>query len=206
MNLFRLKLVSKRQVTIPQRLLDIIGLRIGDEIHLKVSGDKILQAYPVQITPDLEMSADAQDRFTEIEKERAASGRADNDLSDLMDQYSDGREGFTRRVTPAQVYSASRVAPRNFHRTDERIVELVAEGLAEAQLDVSDVEIFAEKSEVTLRGTMRDKKARLIAELVARNVLGVAEVDNQIEVTPRDLLKAGSPSEDRGIEKSTQQR
>ena len=214
-DLFRLKLVSKRQVTIPQRLMDLIGLQIGDEIHIKTSGGKIVQAYPVNITPNLEMSEDAQERFTQIEKETAESGAPDTDLSDLMDQFSDTREVFPPRLSPAQVYwarsypgmsASSRIAPRNFQRSDERIAELVAEGLAEAQLDVSNVEIFAEKSEVTLRGTMNEKKGRLMAELVALNVLGVAEVHNEIEITAQNLPKVSVPSETRGSEKSTQQR
>jgi len=121
-DLFRLKLVSKRQVTIPQRLMDLIGLQIGDEIHIKTSGGKIVQAYPVNITPNLEMSEDAQERFTQIEKERAESGAPDTDLSDLMDQFPDTREVFPR-LSPAQVYwarsypgmsASSRIAPRNF--------------------------------------------------------------------------------------------
>jgi osmotically-inducible protein OsmY len=53
---------------------------------------------------------------------------------------------------------------------------------------------------------MNEKKGRLMAELVALNVLGVAEVHNEIEITAQNLPKVSLPSETRGSEKSTQQR
>ena len=211
LDLFRLKLVSKRQVTIPQRVLDLLGLQQGDEIHIKISNGKIVQAYAVNVTPNLEMSEEAQGRFAEIEKERAASGAADTDLSGLMDEFLDARRVFPDCIAPGQsgwagslprTFGYSRIAPLNFQRSDERIAELVAEWMAEAQLDVSKVEIFAEKGEVTLRGMMNDKKGRLMAELVARSVLGVAEVHNEIEVAVQRLVEVGPQTVYQGSEKS----
>lgn len=141
---------------------------------------KIVQAYAVNVTPNLEMSEDAQRRFSEIETETADGGVAETDLTDVMEQYSDAADVFPYRSATAQsAWSRSfagpfgsflpcRVAPRNFQRSDERITELVAEWMAEAQVDVSKVEIFADKGIVTLRGTMSDKKGRLLADCCGR--------------------------------------
>jgi len=200
-DLFRLKLVSKRQVTIPQRVMDLLGLRLGDEIHLKIANGKIIQAYPVKLGPDEEMSEDAKRRFEEIEKETKRSGLPDTDITSLMDDYAGGPQFEQRGAEPifnmkdyvsvlnygfpglpSLFANACRVAPRNFQRTDERIAELVAESLASARINVSGVEIGVEKGIVTLLGRMSDKSSRLIVELAARSVLGVKEVNNNIEV------------------------
>jgi bifunctional DNA-binding transcriptional regulator/antitoxin component of YhaV-PrlF toxin-antitoxin module len=183
-DLFRLKIVSKRQVTIPQRAMDLLRLRTGDEIHFKVANGRIVEAYPVPITPDLEMSEDAQQRFEQIEKETSASGAPDVDLTDLIARSFPSHPSFQPPPSVGQ-FPVCRVSPRNFQRSDERIAELVAEGLASTHLDISDIEIHVKNGEVTLLGTMNDGLGKFIAEGVARNVLGVKDVDNQILVVAR---------------------
>ena len=77
-----------------------------------------------------------------------------------------------------------RVAPLNFRRGDERLEEVVAESLANAFLDLSRVAVEVKDGEVTLSGTMNKIAEKLTAELIARNVLGVRDVRNEIEITP----------------------
>ncbi len=194
-DLFRLKIVGKRQVTIPQRLMDLLGVKQGDEIHLKVANGKVLQTYPVRITPDMEMSPDAVQRFDELEREETS------DLGDLLRSYDPQEEmevshPLSSRFTGSPVRffnrphmtrwgmesTCQRVPPMNFKRGDERLQEAVAESLANEFPNLSRIAITAENGEVTLTGTMNDKREKLVAELIARNVLGVTEVHNDIEV------------------------
>jgi AbrB family looped-hinge helix DNA binding protein len=49
--LFRLKIASKRQVTIPQRLLNLLHLVEGDEIHIETEDGRIEKAEPCKVVP-----------------------------------------------------------------------------------------------------------------------------------------------------------
>lgn len=211
-DLFRLKIVSKRQITVPQRLMDLLGLQQGDEIQLKVANGKILQAFPVRITPEMEMESDAAERFKELEDEPTT------DLGDSLKQYQNPMVGWAsglKGLEPMSVLASlfervgakpesgfddplgrlsrpfahgfsgvQRVAPLNFRRGDERLEEVVAESLANAFLDLSRVAVEVKDGEVTLSGTMNKIQEKLTAELITRNVLGVRDVHNEIEIAP----------------------
>jgi bifunctional DNA-binding transcriptional regulator/antitoxin component of YhaV-PrlF toxin-antitoxin module len=49
--LFRLKIAAKRQVTVPQRLLNLLHLEEGDEIRLEVTGDQITKVEACKVVP-----------------------------------------------------------------------------------------------------------------------------------------------------------
>lgn len=49
--LFRMKIASKRQLTAPQRLLDILGLNEGDEIQIEIAEGQIVDIHPCKAVP-----------------------------------------------------------------------------------------------------------------------------------------------------------
>jgi hypothetical protein len=79
--------------------------------------------------------------------------------------------------------------PRGYRRSDERIHEDVCDRLAaHGYLDASDVEVDVEAGEVTLTGTVPDRRTKRLAEVVAEQVHGVADVHNRLRLagaTPR---------------------
>ena len=48
---FRLKVVSKRQVTLPQLMLTKLGLEEGDELEFEVEGAAIVAVRPMKLVP-----------------------------------------------------------------------------------------------------------------------------------------------------------
>jgi bifunctional DNA-binding transcriptional regulator/antitoxin component of YhaV-PrlF toxin-antitoxin module len=49
--LFRMKILSKRQVTVPQRLLDILGVAEGDEIQIEMAGRDAVSVHGCKSIP-----------------------------------------------------------------------------------------------------------------------------------------------------------
>ncbi len=49
--LFRMKIAGKRQLTLPQRLLDVLGLAEGDEIQIEVSDGQIVGTHACKTIP-----------------------------------------------------------------------------------------------------------------------------------------------------------
>ncbi|KAA0595804.1 hypothetical protein J2848_002993 [Azospirillum lipoferum] len=78
------------------------------------------------------------------------------------------------------------VGPRNYRRSDERILEDINERLTDDhQIDASDIGVRVEGGEVTLSGTVTDRAARRRAEDIAESVPGVGHVQNDLRVTSR---------------------
>lgn len=78
------------------------------------------------------------------------------------------------------------VGPRNYRRSDERILEDINERLTDDHhIDASDVGVTVEGGEVTLSGTVADRAARRRAEDIAESVSGVGHVQNDLRVAGR---------------------
>ncbi|HYF88257.1 BON domain-containing protein [Azospirillum sp.] len=79
------------------------------------------------------------------------------------------------------------VGPRNYRRSDERILEDINERLTDDHhIDASDVGVKVEGGEVTLSGTVADRAARRRAEDIAESVSGVGHVQNDLRVASRN--------------------
>lgn len=95
-------------------------------------------------------------------------------------------EGLSDLDSPAEQRDANRFAfqgrsPRGYSRSDERILDDVAERLTEhGDLDASDVEVRVESGEVILAGTVEDRRAKRLAEDLAASVRGVRDVRNEL--------------------------
>lgn len=71
--------------------------------------------------------------------------------------------------------------PRDYRRSDGRILEDVCEWLAEdPRVDASDIDVSVTDADVTLRGHVADRRMRRLAEDIAARVPGVRDVFNQL--------------------------
>lgn len=83
-------------------------------------------------------------------------------------------------------YQRVRRGPRNYVRSDERILEDINDRLiVYADFDVSDIEVSCERGYVTLTGRVPDRRDKRHAERIAASVAGVAAVRNQLQVGAR---------------------
>ncbi|HEY7302888.1 MAG TPA: BON domain-containing protein [Bryobacteraceae bacterium] len=222
-DLFRTKIVSKRQVTIPQRMIDLLGLKQGDEIHFKVMKGKIVGIQPVHVGEG-DLEPDVAERFEQLENETPVSG-----LGDALAPYvmaavppqaaqpalpaASGRwfipwgspeSGLLNSpaLPPAtffqQLLERRRSGPMNVQRDDTRLQDAVAEALANSFLDFSQVAIHTQNGQVTLTGTMKDYREKLAAELFTSSVWGVTNVRNEIEIaSSSEAEKASDRNEER---------
>lgn len=78
--------------------------------------------------------------------------------------------------------------PRSYQRSDERLHEEVCDRMTQhGQLDASDIEVEVANAEVTLRGSVADRRAKRLAEDISDSVFGVRDVHNLLH------LQQGSP-------------
>jgi hypothetical protein len=73
--------------------------------------------------------------------------------------------------------------PRDYRRPDQRIFEDVCEWLGDdPRVDARDVTVTVHEADVTLEGTVSDRRARRLAEDIACHVPGVRDVFNRLRV------------------------
>ncbi|WP_265501592.1 BON domain-containing protein [Paracoccus beibuensis] len=73
--------------------------------------------------------------------------------------------------------------PKNYRRSDERILEDVNDRLTvDRHIDASDIEVSVAGGEVTLDGTVRERIAKRHAEDLAEMVSGVTHVQNNLRI------------------------
>jgi osmotically-inducible protein OsmY len=95
--------------------------------------------------------------------------------------------------------------PKNWQRSDERIREEVNEALARhPEIDASEIEVKVQGGEVTLTGTVTERRAKRQAEDVVERVFGVSEVQNQIRVKSGQDTSSRDKSGDRELSRSTE--
>ena len=84
--------------------------------------------------------------------------------------------------------------PAGFQRSDERIKEAVCEALADHDdIDASNIDVAVKGGEVTLSGTVDDRRTKRLAEECVECVRGVKDVQNQLRLsTDRDRKPGGS--------------
>jgi bifunctional DNA-binding transcriptional regulator/antitoxin component of YhaV-PrlF toxin-antitoxin module len=66
--LFRLKIASKRQMTAPQRLLDVLGLNEGDEIQIEIAEGQIVDVHPCKAVPTRMLTEELLSKIKEREE------------------------------------------------------------------------------------------------------------------------------------------
>ena len=73
--LFRLRIASKRQVTVPQRLKNLLGLSEGDELQIELTGNQIeiraCKVVPTHLfSPEIVAALEAREREIQSGKGR----------------------------------------------------------------------------------------------------------------------------------------
>jgi osmotically-inducible protein OsmY len=82
--------------------------------------------------------------------------------------------------------------PKGYRRSDERIKEDVNDRLTDhPYLDASDIVVSVKESEITLSGTVDDRRDKRVAEDIAESVSGVTNVQNNLRVKEEQVSTAG---------------
>lgn len=82
--------------------------------------------------------------------------------------------------------------PKGWQRSDDRIREEVNEALARhPEIDASEIEVRVEKAEVTLTGTVDDRRTKRLVEDIVERVFGVKDVENKVKVKGRGFFGLG---------------
>ncbi|MGH8125712.1 MAG: BON domain-containing protein [Rhodanobacteraceae bacterium] len=103
------------------------------------------------------------------------------------DQYGRYDERYGERTHREPVRGYRGRGPRNYTRSDERILEDVCERLWNADdVDASDVTVEVQNGEVTLRGNVEQRRIRHRIEDIADDCGGVTDIHNEIRVQPRN--------------------
>jgi osmotically-inducible protein OsmY len=97
-----------------------------------------------------------------------------------------GYGGMSR--SPAYVYgyvvtTYTGRGPKGYKRSDERIQEEISDELTRhPEIDASEIEVQVQDGEVTLSGTVDDRKTKRLAEDIAEQCSGVQQVHNRVRV------------------------
>lgn len=115
------------------------------------------------------------------------SGRGDERMGYATGSYGRGYGGSGATGTDTHVHTGTGPhrgkGPAGYQRSDERIREMVCESLTEDdQIDASHIEVAVSGGEVTLSGTVDDRRAKREAEDCAFSITGVRDVQNQLRV------------------------
>jgi hypothetical protein len=85
--------------------------------------------------------------------------------------------------------------PKGYTRSDDRIREDISEQLMRHHyIDASEVEIQVQQGEVTLTGTVHERRMKHEIEDLVDNVTGVKDVTNNIRVQRQDQHATGNQS------------
>jgi hypothetical protein len=75
------------------------------------------------------------------------------------------------------------VGPRGYRRPDARILDDVCMRLTQhAQIDASDIEVEVEEAEVTLSGTVADRRQKRMVEANVERIAGVVDIHNRLRL------------------------
>jgi hypothetical protein len=105
-------------------------------------------------------------------------GRAYGPPGAVYGQTRFGR--FARRDEPGPYYGRG---PRNYQRSDTRILEDIADRLTQhGWIDASQIEVDVNDGTVTLSGMVNSREEKRLAEDTAYEVYGVADVRNELRI------------------------
>jgi hypothetical protein len=77
--------------------------------------------------------------------------------------------------------------PQGYQRSDERVYEEVCDRLTEhGQLDATNIQVRCAGGEITLEGSVSDRRSKRLAEEIAESARGVRDVHNRLRVSASD--------------------
>ena len=78
--------------------------------------------------------------------------------------------------------------PRNYRRSDQRILEDINDRLCDnAYIDASEIDVSVSGGNVVLTGSAEDKTSKRLAEDIVESVSGVGNVENNIKVNIKGI-------------------
>ena len=87
--------------------------------------------------------------------------------------------------------------PRGYRRSDETIREDVSEALyRNSEVDASEIEVYVAEGRVTLKGTVKDRNQKKMAELAIENLAGVDDVFNELRL---EIADSSPPRHSKGL-------
>lgn len=145
-----------------------------------------------------------EDRHRELGPDAGIAGR--HELSGIREVRTGYRRGDERIGEPAGAYSHRDHVHHGTgpHRgkgpagycADERIRERVCESLTDDdEIDASDIAVSVSGGEVTLSGTVDDRRAKRSAEDCAYSATGVRDVQNRLRVRDDRAPRSNPPSD-----------
>lgn len=90
--LFRLKIAAKRQVTLPQRLLNALHLSEGDEIRLQVNDGQIAAVEACKVVPTRLFTPEVLKELAVRESEIAAGNAVEIDPEEVAEGTADAMD------------------------------------------------------------------------------------------------------------------
>lgn len=124
------------------------------------------------------------DRYTPNPREGRGEGTRDfwDKTRDEVASWFGDEDAHRRREWDAMHAGKG---PKNYKRSDARIHEDVNDRLMEdPYLDASDIEVDVKDGEVTLNGTVFDRRAKRHAEDLVERISGVGHVQNNLRARP----------------------
>jgi hyperosmotically inducible periplasmic protein len=109
-------------------------------------------------------------------------------------QVPDARSSMTWRAAGAQFYPGGAYetlqeishrgkGPKGYRPTDARLAEIICDRLTENPfVDARNIAVDVSSGEVTLRGSVEERRQKYVAEDVVADVFGVMEVHNNLSV------------------------
>jgi len=87
-------------------------------------------------------------------------------------------------------------APKGYKRSDKRIMEDVCDAfMLDERLDPREIEVEVLDGVVILRGSVRHRHEKYLAEDIADSILGVKDVDNQVRIAqPGEVPHVARPT------------
>ncbi|HEX5386925.1 MAG TPA: BON domain-containing protein [Gemmatimonadales bacterium] len=114
---------------------------------------------------------------------RAGSTRMDPHWIDMRGALA-GADYSSARMLDHPTYAGR--GPKNHRRPDGRIAEDVCEALTvHLGVDASEIEVKVNDGEVSLTGSVEDRRMRRVAAEVAESVAGVRDVHTRVRVRER---------------------
>lgn len=110
-----------------------------------------------------------------------------------------GPETFSSHAAPASGSSSTSTGeprrgkpPRGYQKSDDRIREEICDLIVrDSDIDASDVEIAVNGGEVTLTGSVEERRDKWELEELSERVYGVKDVNNQLKVRKGFLARMG---------------
>ncbi|MGE5086553.1 MAG: BON domain-containing protein [Bacillota bacterium] len=134
---------------------------------------------------DRDTNADQSLRGNTYESERWGIGHTSRNSSR---DYSTSYSRDYNRSTPTDYVTASRQSymgqgPKNYKRPDERIKDDICEMLTRHfDIDAQDIEVDVKDGDVTLSGTVPERRMKYLSEDVTERCFGVKDITNNIRI------------------------